>query len=192
MKRFTIRLYSDFGMVPQDETRILFESDSLMDVKTFINDYFEYESYFNAVYFVDNKLKKSDYVGRDLTIACDETLEAFCEMQDELPANNDEIRCLEAFLIPTMNGLEKVVRYADIEKELKEKDELAQALSIVTCENGELLKYKKALEIIKNANLNVVYYGFIDGKDVYALRIGEREIKYIQREEYDLLKEVLL
>lgn len=50
-------------------------------------------------------------------------------------------------------------------------------------------KNKQALEIIKNANLNVVYYGYIDGKDVYALRIGEREIKYISQEEYDLLKE---
>lgn len=59
-----------------------------------------------------------------------------------------------------------------IEKELKE---------------GE--KNKQALKVIKNANLNVVYYGYIDGKDVYALRIGEREIKYISQEEYDLLKE---
>ena len=82
MKRFTLRLYSDFGMVPQDETRILFESDDLEEVKNFIKEYFNYEDYFNAVYFVDNKLSKSGYVGRNLTINCGENLFAFCELLD--------------------------------------------------------------------------------------------------------------
>ena len=63
-----------------------------------------------------------------------------------------------------------------IEKELKEKDELARALSIITCENGDLLKYKKALEIIKKfVNIDMLMFK------------GE-----IEQEEYDLLKEVLI
>ena len=79
MARFTVRLYSDFGMVPQDKTRILFESDDLVEIKKNIRDYFTGETYFNAVYFVDNKLNKSGYVGRDLTIGCGENLFSFCE-----------------------------------------------------------------------------------------------------------------
>lgn len=78
MKRFTVRLYSDFGMVPQDQTPILFESDSLEEIKDNIKEYFKYEDYFNAVYFIDNKLNKSGYVGRDLTIGCGESLSNFC------------------------------------------------------------------------------------------------------------------
>ena len=77
-KRFTVRLYSDFGMCPQDQTRILFESDDLVEIKDYIREYFEREDYFNAVYFVDNELNKSDYVGRDLTIGCGESLFSFC------------------------------------------------------------------------------------------------------------------
>lgn len=82
MSRFTIRAYSDFGMVPQDQTRILFESDNLQAVKEFIKDYFTIEDYFNSVYFIDNKLNRSGYVGRDLTINCGESLSDFCEIQD--------------------------------------------------------------------------------------------------------------
>ena len=78
MARFTVRLYSDFGMVPQDQTRILFESDDLVEIKKNIRDYFTGETYFNAVYFVDNKLNKSGYVGRDLTIGYGESLFSFC------------------------------------------------------------------------------------------------------------------
>ena len=78
MARFTVRLYSDFGMVPQDQTRILFESDDLVEIKKNIRDYFNSETYFNAVYFVDNELNKSGYVGRDLTIGCGENLFSFC------------------------------------------------------------------------------------------------------------------
>ena len=83
MARFTVRLYSDFEMVPQEETRILFESDNLVEVINFIKEYFKYEDYFNAVYFIDNKLNKSGYVGRDLTINCGENLFAFCELPDQ-------------------------------------------------------------------------------------------------------------
>ena len=78
MARFTVRLYSDFGMVPQDQTRILFESDNLVEIKKNIRDYFDSETYFNAVYFVDNELNKSGYVGRELTIGYGESLFSFC------------------------------------------------------------------------------------------------------------------
>ena len=81
MNRFIIREYSDFGMVPQDQTRILFESDNLSEVKEFIKDYFTYEDYFNSVYFIDNKLKKEGYVGRKLTINCGESLSDFCGVE---------------------------------------------------------------------------------------------------------------
>ena len=82
MARFTIREYSDFGMEPQDQTRILFESDSLSEVKEYIERYFRWESYFNAVYFIDNEFNKSGYVGRKLTINCGESLSHFCELPD--------------------------------------------------------------------------------------------------------------
>ena len=93
MARFTVRLYSDFGMVPQDQTRILFEADNLEEIKECIKEYFKYENYFNAVYFTDNKLNKSDYVGRDLTIGLeDESLEHFCkESESELVPVTAEI-----------------------------------------------------------------------------------------------------
>lgn len=78
MARFTVRLYSEMGMAPQDKTPILFESDSLAEIKDNIKDYFRREDYFNAVYFTDNKLNKSGYVGRDLTIGCGENLSIFC------------------------------------------------------------------------------------------------------------------
>ena len=64
-----------------------------------------------------------------------------------------------------------------IEKELKELEELAQALSIVTCENGELLKYKQVLEIIKNKCSPLLKAYLLD---------------LLPKEEYDLVKEVLL
>lgn len=70
-----------------------------------------------------------------------------------------------------------------IEEELKERDELVQTLSIVTCENGELLKYKQALEIIKN---NTNCYATLE-TFISLLEIGK-----ITQEEFDLLKEVLL
>ena len=86
MARFTVRLYSDFGMVPQDQTKILFEANSLEEIKDCIKEYFKYEDYFNAVYFIDNRLGKSGYVGRDLTIGCGESLEHFCGEPELEPA----------------------------------------------------------------------------------------------------------
>ena len=85
MARFTVRLYSDFGMVPQDKTRILFESDDLVEIKKNIKDYLDSETYFNAVYFVDNKLNKSGYVGRDLKIGYGESLFSFCGESEPEP-----------------------------------------------------------------------------------------------------------
>ena len=79
MTRFTIRMYSEFGMAPQNETQILFESNNLEEVKEFLRKYFEKEYYFNAVYFIDNELNKAGYVGRDLTINCGDDLDSFCE-----------------------------------------------------------------------------------------------------------------
>ena len=66
-----------------------------------------------------------------------------------------------------------------IERELKDKEELAQALSITACENGDLLKYKQALEIIKEHTMyleNVNSFVFID----------------MSNKDIDLLKEILL
>ena len=80
---------------------------------------------------------------------------------------------LEAFYIPTINGLEKVVRYCDVEKELKE---------------GE--KAKQALEIIKN-KCRFFYVEEENGR----YRVYDNELyKYneLTQEEYNLLKEVLL
>lgn len=87
MARFTVRLYSDFGMFPQDQTRILFEANSLEEIKDYIKEYFKYEDYFNAVYLIDNKLNKSGYVVRDLTIGLGESLEHFCEEPESVPVN---------------------------------------------------------------------------------------------------------
>ena len=79
MTRFIVRLYSDFGMVSQDKTEILFESDDLVEIKKNMRDYFDSETYFNSVYFIDNELNKAGYVGRDLTINCGDDLDSFCE-----------------------------------------------------------------------------------------------------------------
>lgn len=75
-----------------------------------------------------------------------------------------------------------------IEKDLKEKEELAQALSIVTCENGDLLKYKKALEIIKNIGILKPYETI--GGQCWLETICDAT--KITKDNYDLLKEVLL
>ena len=93
MARYTVRLYSDFGMQPQDQTPILCESDDLVEVKNYIVSYFKYEDYFNAVYFIDNKLNKSGYVGRNLTIGYGESLFHFCEEPEPEPElGNYEVR----------------------------------------------------------------------------------------------------
>ena len=104
MARFTVRLYSDFGMVPQDQTRILFESDDLVEIKKNIRDYFNSETYFNAVYFVDNELKKSGYVGRDLTIDCGESLFSFCG-ESELESEPESVGIIENNYKQKINSL---------------------------------------------------------------------------------------
>ena len=72
----------------------------------------------------------------------------------------------------------KTKQYAAIEQELKEKDELAQALSIVTCENGDLLKYKRALGILVKVFKEEINTNYL-------------VLDYLTQEENDLLKEVL-
>lgn len=109
-----------------------------------------------------------------------------------------------------------------IEKDLKEKEELAQALSIVTCENGDLLKHKKALGIIKKKKVSTEYFTGVcklfrnhKGKVwvwgniytseleyynhfLYPRRIGEPPIsaykkrRYLTQKDFDLLKEVIV
>lgn len=128
MSRFTIRQYSEIG--PQDQSRILFESDSLLDVKEYIKNYFSYEDYFNAVYFIDNKLNKQGYVGRDLKINCGDSLSDFCEIQEskELEALK-EIRekfgktIMKAIWLPNAHDYTKTITINDycdiIETELK-------------------------------------------------------------------------
>ena len=90
--------------------------------------------------------------------------------------------------------------YLDIiEEELKDKDELAQALTIVTCENGELLKYKKALEIIRRYALYVDWSWLFDcliNDATYKVYIcgcnAADDINFADEEDYNLLKGVLL
>lgn len=65
---------------------------------------------------------------------------------------------------------------------------LERALKVVTDENGDLLKYKKALEIIKvkRVNVDLLYY---------CLKLQDYNDNariHLTQEEYDLLKEVLL
>lgn len=74
-------------------------------------------------------------------------------------------------------------------EELKRLEELAQVLSIVTCENGELLKYKQALEIIKNKELNVFFIKRYTREEFNFQCLHKQQLT---QEEYDLLKEVLL
>ena len=77
-------------------------------------------------------------------------------------------RGLAAFYIPTINGLEKVVRYCDVEKELK------------------------ALEIIKPFLKEIIGINKYD-KDFFECFIQiENKRKPISKETYDLLNEVLL
>ena len=88
---------------------------------------------------------------------------------------------LEAFIIPTMNGLEKVVRYADIEKELKDKE-----------------KKDKFVEIIKRNRIVGFDLGWDGHKWIITISSSYDEDDIIiiaegyGKEEYELLKEVLL
>lgn len=90
-----------------------------------------------------------------------------------------------------------------LEEELKDKDELTQALSIATCENGDLLKYKKAFDIIKNKSANTrnlviycfemddTYEEYVDAFN-YNDNYWELGNELLTEEEYNLLKEMLL
>lgn len=82
----------------------------------------------------------------------------------------------------------KLKRLDELEKSYKQAIDMKCAMERIINRDSKKLK---ALDIIKTANLNVVYYGYIDDRDVYALRVGELEIKYnLTQEEYELLKEV--
>ena len=70
---------------------------------------------------------------------------------------------------------------------------LERALKVVADENGDLLKYKKALEIIKEKQVNVSALLTLDDfaeYNEYCSVVGG--CKKLTIEEYDLLKEVLL
>ena len=87
-----------------------------------------------------------------------------------------------------------------IEKELKEKEELVTALSIATCENGDLLKYKKVLEIIKkyprNRNSLQSFRFMADYWEKNNIEVTKELLETydfpFEVDEYDFLKEVLL
>ena len=78
----------------------------------------------------------------------------------------------------------------DLEKDLKDKEGLARALSIVSCENGDLLIYKKALEIIKEKDVDITSFRCSSSLENYNLK--ENGFIPLTQEEYDLLKEMLL
>ena len=144
MNRFTIREYSDFGIEPQDQTRILFESDNLSDVKEYIKDYFAYESYFNAVYFMDNKLNKQGYVGRDLTINCGESLSDFCEIQEN--KGLEALKRIGGFTI-TMSYLNKDGAISHL---LEIKDECREDYKTIETELKRLKELEKENDLLKS------------------------------------------
>lgn len=95
--------------------------------------------------------------------------------------------------MPTQNGMGLVMinalhDYDIIEKELKEKEELAQALSIITCENGDLLKCKRALAIIKE----MLDSDLTKKLNANSIKIFKDIFDNLSKEKQDLLKEVLL
>lgn len=78
-----------------------------------------------------------------------------------------------------------------IENELKEKEELAQALSIVTCENGDLLKYKRAFNLLKDKKVDIPLFISCSNLEDYngiCIVNGSSELT---QEEYDFLKKEL-
>lgn len=77
--------------------------------------------------------------------------------------------------------------YGIVEKELKDYEEMKHSFNIITCENGDLLKYKQALEIIKET-FKITFDNeeqTIGIDNVYFLTFNDKT-------KYDLLKEVLL
>lgn len=85
--------------------------------------------------------------------------------------------------------------YDIIEKELKEKEEILDALSKMSYQCGNLLKYKKAVEIIKKKIISLTEFTMIkkSGDKNYYYTIGENgnEVLYLSQEEYIFLKEVM-
>ena len=79
-------------------------------------------------------------------------------------------------------------KYEIIEKELKEREEILDALSKMSYQCGNLLKYKKALEIITNKSYKLKI-GWDDLLGYYFEIDGVRF--YISKEDHDLLREVL-
>ena len=131
---------------------------------------------------------------------------------DGINDNEDENYCFEATMEnenQTMKGLESLeiikVRLSNnatnkmclktIEKELKDYEEMKTSFNAITCENGNLLKYKKAFEFIKNnceIELDKEYgYYYLNISYDYGYDLGSVCIK-LSQEEYALLKEVLL
>lgn len=64
---------------------------------------------------------------------------------------------------------------------------LERALKVVADENGDLLKYKRAFEIIKNKKVNVKW--LFNSEDVEDYNKWYEY--HLTQEEYDLLKEML-
>lgn len=99
-------------------------------------------------------------------------------------------------------SMEETLLFANIEKELKERDDLAQRLWIVTCENSELLSCKQALEIIKEKDVNFGLFkaccnsSYEEYKESWLYfhkgQFKNLNDKLLTQEEYDLLREVLL
>ena len=112
------------------------------------------------------------------------------------------LEALENLVFERGTLLEQSNNLEIVKKELKDKEKFEEIVNMdldlfmkavdIKGLIEDYQKFKKALEIIKSTNLNVACYGYIDGKNVYTLRIGELEIKYISQEQYDLLKEVIL
>ena len=77
----------------------------------------------------------------------------------------------------------------DIKQKNNEIDELTRALNIATCENGDLLKYKKAFYTIKDKGVNI--QTLIHSKNVEEYNKNYCTAYNLTEQEYDFLKEVL-
>lgn len=90
-------------------------------------------------------------------------------------------------------------QFETIEKELKDYEEMKHSFNVITCENGDLLKYKQALDFIKENALYIDWLGLFscivdnwtyEGYEGYCEAV--KETTYADEEEYNLFKEVLL
>ena len=89
----------------------------------------------------------------------------------------------------------KTKQYSAIKQDLEDYEEMKHSFNIITCENGDLLKYKRALDIIKELFDFDFALRFPNNQPM--LRITNKLTKEyweirLEQEEYDLLKEVLL